>query len=128
MNEIPVKRGPMRLLLLAVAFLSLALGIVGLFLPLLPTVPFLLLAAWAAARSSPRLQRALLEHPRLGPPIRDWHSSGVIRRPAKIMATVAMAFSTVVMLVVISNPWVCAVAASCMGAVLVWIWCRPESA
>ena len=55
--------GPVRWLYLLLAFASLALGIVGLFLPVLPTVPFVLLAAWAAARSSPKLLHWLENHP-----------------------------------------------------------------
>lgn len=112
--------------MLALAVASLGLGVLGLFLPLLPTVPFLLVATWAASRSSPRLQQALLNHPHIGPPIKDWHHGGVIRRRAKVMATLTMAGSAVVMLVLVANPWVCATAIGCMAAMLVWIWCRPE--
>lgn len=115
-----------RYLMLALALASLGLGVVGLFLPLLPTVPFLLLATWAASRSSPRLQQALLNHPRVGPPIRDWHQGGVIRRRAKLLATLTMTGSALAMLVLVDAWWVCALAIACMAAVLVWIWCRPE--
>lgn len=112
--------------MLALAFASLGLGVIGLFLPLLPTVPFLLLAAWAAARSSPRLQRALLNHPQLGPPITEWQNGGVIRRRAKVMATLAMTVSAIAMVLLVGKLWVCAVAIGCMAGMLVWIWCRPE--
>jgi uncharacterized protein len=124
--DIAARSGVMRFLMLALAVVSLALGALGLFLPLLPTVPFLLLATWAAARSSPRLQQALLNHPRLGPPIKDWQNGGVIPRRAKVMATLAMTASAVMMVFVISNGWVCAVAIGLMAAMLVWIWFRPE--
>lgn len=118
----------MRYLMFALAVVSLGLGALGLFLPLLPTVPFLLLATWAAARSSPRLQQALLNHPRLGPPIKDWQNGGVIPRRAKILATLAMTASAVMMVFVVSNLWVCVVAIGLLAAMLVWIWFRPEQA
>ncbi len=71
-------------------FLSLAAGIVGIVLPLLPTTPFLLLAAYCFARGSQRLHDWLVNHPRLGPPIRDWQAHGAISRRAKQMAMVAI--------------------------------------
>jgi uncharacterized membrane protein YbaN (DUF454 family) len=118
--------GPTRLALLALAVSSLGLAVVGLFLPVLPTVPFVLLAAWAAARSSPNLERQLLEHKRFGPQLREWREAGVVRRPAKRAATLAMAASAVVILVVVPNRWVQGVAITCMAAVLAWLWRRPE--
>lgn len=119
---------PARWMFLLLAVCSLALAVLGVFLPLLPTVPFVLLAAWAAARSSTRLEQALLNHPRFGPAIRDWQASGVVRRPAKRAATAAMAASAVLAVVTVPNPWASAAAVACMGAVLVWLWRRPEQA
>jgi uncharacterized membrane protein YbaN (DUF454 family) len=68
-------------------------GIAGVFLPLLPTTPFLLAAIWFFSRSSPRLEHWLLNHPRLGPPLRDWKRDGAISVRAKIMAVGLMALS-----------------------------------
>lgn len=78
-----------------IAWLSLGLvlvgiGFVGIFVPLLPTTDFLILAVPCFARSSPRLERWLLEHPRFGPAIRAWREGGVIPRHAKIAACVGM--------------------------------------
>ncbi|MCU0971113.1 MAG: YbaN family protein [Gammaproteobacteria bacterium] len=85
-----------RLPYLAIGSLSAALGLVGLFVPLLPTTVFLLVAAWAFARSSPRLHRALLEHPRLGPPIQRWQAQRCVSRRGKALAVTSMAGSFLV--------------------------------
>ena len=69
---------------------SVLLGVIGIFLPLLPTTPFLLLAAYCFQRSSPKLHAWLINHPRFGPSIQDWRDHGAISRTAKIQAMVAM--------------------------------------
>src|SRR5690606_32626271 len=79
-----------RIVWVGVGLLATACGIAGIVLPLVPTTPFLLLAAFAFARSSPRLHAWLVEHPRLGPPIADWRDHGAISRRAKIAAAVVM--------------------------------------
>jgi uncharacterized membrane protein YbaN (DUF454 family) len=116
-----------RALLVAVAIASLALGIVGLFLPVLPTVPFILLAAWAAARSSPRLSRWLENHPRMGPHIVAWRRGGGVPRRAKWMASVMMAGSSAGMLLVLGPRWFVCAAIATMAAVAAWLWRRPEA-
>ena len=72
---------------------SLGLGAIGAFLPLLPTVPFVILAAFCFARSSPRLENWLLTHPHFGHHIVAWREKGAISRKGKIAATAAFAFS-----------------------------------
>jgi uncharacterized protein len=76
----------MRLILLGLGWTMVGLGIAGIFLPLLPTTPFLLLAAWIFSRCSPRLEQWLLDHPLFGRPLKDWREAGVISRRAKIAA------------------------------------------
>ncbi|MDQ3204135.1 MAG: YbaN family protein [Pseudomonadota bacterium] len=84
-------RSPMlRYVLLAVGWLSVALGMIGIFLPVLPTTPFLLLAAACFARSSPRFYHWLVEHPRLGPLIRDYLEGNGIPLKGKVYAIVSM--------------------------------------
>lgn len=81
----------MRTLWLSAGFLLLGFGLVGVVLPVLPTTPFLLLAAGSFAKSSPRLHGWLLAHPLFGPPVRNWEAHGAISRPAKRLAAGSMA-------------------------------------
>lgn len=83
----------MRLLWAAFGWLAVGLALAGIPLPFLPTTPFLLLAAFCFARSSPRLHAWLLNHPQLGPVIRDWNERGAIPKRGKILAVVMMAAS-----------------------------------
>ncbi|MBA4324289.1 MAG: DUF454 domain-containing protein [Rhodobacter sp.] len=86
----------MRGLWLVAGGLFLGLGLLGVVLPVLPTTPFLLLAAGSFARSSPRLHRWLLGNPVFGPPIRNWEENGAISRRAKRLAVGSMAAVLVV--------------------------------
>lgn len=80
----------MRLIWVFLGGLFLVLGLVGAVLPVLPTTPFMLLAAGCFAKSSPRLHGWLLQHPTFGPPIRNWEENGAISRPAKRLAVGSM--------------------------------------
>lgn len=117
---------PVRWLLIVLAVTSLGLGIVGLFLPVLPTVPFILLSAWAAARSSPRLLAWLEAHSAFGPMLTEWRRGGVVRRRAKWLATVTMSGSAIIMLLILPERWIALVAIAVMACVLGWLWQRPE--
>lgn len=81
----------MRYLWLGLGWFSLGVGIIGALLPVMPTVPFLIVAVWAFSRSSHQLRDRILHHPKFGPPIRAWQERGVINRMAKVWATLAMA-------------------------------------
>lgn len=116
----------LRWVYLVLALLFLLLGVIGIFLPVLPTTPFILLSAWAAARSSPRLLTWLEEHTAFGPMIRDWRRGGVVRRRAKWMATGVMSASGLYLLLSTHPRWAAGLAITCMTAVAVWLWRRPE--
>lgn len=80
----------MRYVWLTIGWVSVVLGVAGIPLPLLPTTPFLLLAAFSFAKSSPRFHAWLLDHPKLGPQIKDWHDRRAIRPRAKLAAMAAL--------------------------------------
>lgn len=122
----PALPWPLRWLLLAFACLSLALGIIGIFVPGLPTTVFILMAAWAAARSSPRLYRWLWNHRLFGPMLRDWAHGGRVSRRAKWSATLVMSASAAILYWSSAPRWVALGATGCMACVLTWLWCRPE--
>lgn len=108
------------------AWTSLALGAVGIVLPGLPTVPFVLLSAYAAARGSQRLHRWLLAHPRFGPSIREWEAHGAVSRRAKRLATATMSLAAVVMFATAPRWWMAATGTAIMALVATWLWLRPE--
>jgi uncharacterized protein len=104
--------------------LALLLGLVGIFLPLLPTTPFVLLAAFCFARGSARWERWLLEHKRLGPIVRDWRLHHAVPLRAKQLATVMMAASSAWAAWTIPSLWRYMPAVSCT-VVAIWLWRLP---
>jgi len=112
---------------LLAAYLFLIVGLIGIALPLVPTTPFVLLAAFAAARGSPRLHAWLLRHRVFGPVIRDWSETRAVKRRAKVAASTAMVIAAAAM--VWTAPLILA-AAGCatVAAVATWLWFRPEPA
>ncbi|MBB6522831.1 YbaN family protein [Pseudoteredinibacter isoporae] len=85
----------MRLLYMALAYFCVGLGVLGIFLPVLPTTPFLLLALWAGSKGSRRFKWWLLRHPRLGPGLRLWYREGSIPLMGKCLAVVFISASWV---------------------------------
>lgn len=106
--------------------LALLLGLVGIVMPLLPTTPLLLLAAFCFARASPRLEMWLVEHPRLGPPIRNWRAEGAISRRGKIAALIAMGAAFAVSWFLDLPTHVLIIQAVVLGCVATFLLTRPE--
>lgn len=123
----PVSRPPSRFRWAwwVLAYASLGVGIVGIFVPGLPTTVFVLISAWAAARGSDRLHNWLLRHPRFGPVISDWQAHGAVSRRAKWMATLTMLLCALIMLWCVPLAWVKWLSIGCMAVVATWLWARP---
>ncbi|WP_312711332.1 YbaN family protein [Stenotrophomonas sp.] len=107
------------------AYVSLGTGIVGIFVPGLPTTVFILISAWAASRGSEHLHNRLMQHPRFGPAIRNWQAHGAVSRYAKWMATLTMTVCAGIMLWCVPIAWVKWLSIGCMTAVALWLWSRP---
>lgn len=105
---------------------SLGLGAVGAFLPLLPTVPFVILAAFCFARGQPAWEARLLADPRFGTHIVRWRDKGAVSRKGKIAASVAFAVSSAVSVVAAPWPWLLATPIAAVLC-LSWLWTRPEA-
>lgn len=115
-----------RTLYLISGFLALGLAGVGVVLPLLPTVPFVILAAYCFARSDETLERWLVEHPTFGTHIRLWRERGAISRRGKRAALAAFAASALIALLFVSLPYsLTPLAAAFIGGT--WIWTRPDA-
>lgn len=116
----------MRFLWAGLGTLCVGLGVIGAFLPLLPTVPFLLLAAFLFSQSSPRLHNWILSHRQFGPVIEDWNRSGAIRPRAKRLATLSIVVVFGISLALDVNTTVLIIQAVVLSAVLVFLWTRPN--
>ena len=116
-----------RLAYLALGFSSLGLGILGAFLPLLPTTCFILLAAWAFARSSERWHQALRNHARFGATVRLWEDHRCIPRRAKQIAVAAIAATFALSIFLLRQSTLLVVLLLLiMTALMVFIWTRAE--
>ena len=108
------------------AIVSVLLGVIGVVVPGLPTVPFMILAAWAASKGWPQLEHWLVNHKRYGPHISRWRENGSIPRRAKVYATAMMLFSVSVLILSDMPSWGVLVISCIMGLTLVWMWRRPD--
>jgi uncharacterized membrane protein YbaN (DUF454 family) len=114
-----------RQLYLAGGLLSVALGAIGAVLPIMPTVPFLLLAAFCFAKSNPAWEQRLLDHPTYGHSLRQWRERRAISRRAKISAIAAMSVGAVVTWFTLGVPWVY-LSLAILAISGSWIWTRNE--
>lgn len=118
-----IKKG----LFLCLGLLFAGLGFVGIFLPLLPTTVFWIVAVDMFVRSNPALAAPLLNHPRFGPGLRAWFERGAIGRAAKIAASGGISVSMAILIWTFWPRFVLLSAIALgLAAVLTFIWSRPS--
>ena len=117
-----------RVLFLVLGVLLLVTGIIGIFVPLMPTTIFLILAAWCFSKSSARLEAWLLGHATLGPTIVNWRTHGAIPPKAKIMACTGMA-AGLALFCYAAHPalWLLLLVAAILGACAWFVLSRPSA-
>ncbi len=126
MKDFNVPR-PLRIIYHIIGLLMIVLAIIGAILPIMPTVPFLLVASWCFARSSPRFHNWLHSHKVFGPPIKQWEEQGVISPFVKILAVGGMSVGFCSFLL-IAKPvlWLTICTAIVLIAISVYILTRPS--
>jgi uncharacterized membrane protein YbaN (DUF454 family) len=117
----------LRTLLFLGGLAALLIGIVGVFIPLLPTTPFVLIAAACFARSSPRFHTWILQHPKFGPLHRAWTESRAIPRRAKALATLMMAGSLLWIWWSVDPLYARVAATLTLVAAGAYIWSKPDA-
>src|SRR6185503_20302601 len=121
------KQSPMlRPLYFAAGVVLVGVGIAGYFLPVLPGTIWLILAAACFARSSPRLEAWLINHPKWGPSIRAWRENGAISRRIKLIAIGSMAVSFAVLAIVHTPALWLWIVGAVLAACALFVGTRPE--
>lgn len=116
-----------RVLLIAAGLMATLLGVIGAFLPVMPTTPFLLVAGACFARASPRLDRMLTRSATFGPTIVEWRRHRSIPWRTKLTAIGLMSAMLTVSIVVFVRPWWAQALAAGVGVVTaVWLWRVPS--
>lgn len=110
----------------SLAGVSFGLGVVGLFVPLMPSTCFMLLAVWLASKGSPRFACWIRRHPRFGPPIVAWEGERAIPRHAKRLAIVMLAVSMVLIGVTLDSLALRGALIAGLILLALWIATRPE--
>jgi len=122
----PIAKGPLRVVLLSLGFVFVGLATLGVVLPILPTTPFLLLAAACFAKSSHRFYRVLLENRIFGPLIRDWREHRAIPLRAKIVAiTVMLTVMASTATFVLEHPLARGALLGFGIGLSIWLWRKP---
>lgn len=108
------------------AWLCIGLGAIGIFLPLVPTTPFLLVAAWAAPKASPTLHRWLHTHPQFGPVLQAWRDEGAVPPAAKAAAGIMLILSWSLLAWLQAPTFVLGLTALLFIAILTFLLTRPN--
>jgi hypothetical protein len=116
-----------KLIYLAIGWVSTVLGVIGAFLPVMPTTPFLIVAVWAFSRSSPRLKNWLYHHPHYGESIRNWFEHGAVGNRVKVFAIITMSLSIPMVYVLTGNLLISSIQACILVLVAVFLISRPTT-
>lgn len=118
-----------RPILFAFGWLCVVLGMIGVFVPGMPTTIFLILALWAFARSSERFHTWLYQHPRFGPSLQAWSTHRIVPLRAKVLAVSVMATSWLIFWLFIAESWISpTILGVILLAVALYIVTRPDKA
>ncbi|QLC52125.1 YbaN family protein [Bartonella alsatica] len=110
-----------------IGWAMIVLAVIGILLPIMPTVPFLLIASWCFARSSPRFHRWLKNHRFLGPPIKQWEEKRAISVFVKVFAVMSMAGGFLSFLIIVHPAlWFAVLVAAILLFIAIYIITRPS--
>ncbi len=110
----------------ALGLISVTVGIINAFIPLLPSTVFLLVGAWAFSRGAPHWRARLMAHPRVGAPLRNWEDGGRVSRRGKRLAAIGMAASVAISLWLFGPTVPVLGVAAGLAGLATWLWTRPE--
>ncbi len=116
----------MRLIWLLIGWVSLGVGAIGLILPVMPTVPFVLLAAFCFARGSKTVYNWLIHNKTFGPMIKDWQERGAISRKTKWITTISLIAAVFLAIAIGAPTLVIIIEALIFLAILIFVWSRPD--
>jgi hypothetical protein len=105
---------------------ALGAAALGVALPLVPTTPFLLVAAWSATRHSPELEQRLLAHPHFGPHLAAWRADRALTRRSKHLAVAALVASLALVMLVVESVTLRLAVATLLTVIAAYLWTRPE--
>lgn len=121
------KFNPKSVFFLAFGYLCFALGFIGIFLPILPTTPFMILALWAFSKGSKRMHNWLLNHPRFGETLKQWEQYKVIPIKAKLTALIFITGSATYILFFSNVPiYAAIISVSTMACAITYVLTRPS--
>lgn len=115
----------MRPVYLLFGLFAVGLGILGAFLPVMPSTCFFILAAYFFSKSSKRMELWVLSHPKFGPTVLAWRSHRAMSRPAKVAAFLGMSIGSAMLFVSWPGDWIVIAGQIFIVGSAVYIWTRP---
>jgi uncharacterized membrane protein YbaN (DUF454 family) len=115
-----------RILWVGLAGLSFSIGVLGIFLPLLPTTVFMLIAVYCASRGSPRFEVWIRSRQYVGPLLVNWEQERAIPKRAKIFAVCTIALSAIITVWSLGPGWLSGAVVTLLMLIALWLATRPE--